>query len=137
MVTARNARVMGIAMLVIAFAVGALAGATTLRVAGGSAVPERSGRPDRRGPDLFERLDLTPDQKTQVDAIMERRRVEMDAFWKQQGPALRAIYDSTRVEIRALLTPEQRALDDKFMAERRDHFKGREDKHNDRKGPPR
>jgi Spy/CpxP family protein refolding chaperone len=138
MVSPRNARVMGITMLIIAFAVGALVGATTLRVAGGSAAPERSGRPERRGPDLFERLNLTPDQKTQVDAIMERRRVEMEAFWKQHGPTLRAIYDSTRVEIRAVLTPEQRELDDRFMAERRSHFNKRDgEKHNDRTGPAR
>jgi Spy/CpxP family protein refolding chaperone len=125
-------------MLIIAFAVGALAGATTLRVAGGAAVPERGGRPERRGPDLFERLNLTPEQKTQVDAIMERRRVEMDAFWKEHGPTLRAIYDSTRAEIRTVLTPEQRALDDQFMAERRSHFNKRDgDKHKDVKESPR
>lgn len=53
---------------------------------------------------------------------MERRRAEVDAFWSDHGPQLRAIMDSARAEMRAVLTPEQRVLEEQFRAERRRHY---------------
>jgi len=122
MVTAKRARMMGFAVLVIMFAVGALSGAATMRVASTdrAASSERTERRERPG--LFERLDLTTDQRAQIDAIMERRRGEVDAFWNEHGPQLRAIMDSARAEMHQVLTPEQRALEEQFRAERRRHY---------------
>jgi Spy/CpxP family protein refolding chaperone len=113
-------------VLLVMFAVGALTGAATMRVAGGADATPRARAESRESrPDLFERLELTPEQRVQVDAIMERRRDEMDAFWKQHGPQLRAITDSARVEIRSVLTEEQRAAEEEFRAERRRHYESR------------
>jgi hypothetical protein len=58
----------------------------------------------------------------QVDAIMERRRGEVESFWNEHGPQLRAVMDSARADVRELLTPEQRELEEKFFAERRKHY---------------
>lgn len=124
MVTAKRARVMGLVVLVVMFAIGALTGAATMRVASSdeSQAKARAESPERPG--LFETLQLTDEQRVQVDAIMERRRAEVDAFWKEHGPQLRAITDSARAEMREVLTPEQRVLEEQFRAERRRHYEG-------------
>lgn len=121
MVTAKRARVMGLVVLVVMFAIGALTGAVTMRVTGDEAQAKtRAESSDRPG--LFETLQLTDEQRVQVDAIMERRRAEVHAFWKEHGPQLRTITDSARAEMRAVLTPEQRVLEEQFRAERRRHY---------------
>ncbi|MBR9990334.1 MAG: hypothetical protein KFH98_11295 [Gemmatimonadetes bacterium] len=120
MVTAKRARMMGVLVLAIMFSVGALTGAATMRVT--TAEETRTQQGETRRPDLFETLELTGEQRTQVDAIMERRRDEVDAFWKEHGPELRAIMDSVRAEIRTVLTPEQQALEEAFRADRRKHY---------------
>jgi Spy/CpxP family protein refolding chaperone len=122
MVTAKRARLTGMIVLAMMFAVGALTGAATMRVVEGDESPARVRGEAARRPDLFETLHLTPEQRVQVDAIMERRREEVDAFWKQHGPQLRAIMDSARAEMRTVLTPEQQAIEEKFRADRRRHY---------------
>ncbi|HEX6135101.1 MAG TPA: hypothetical protein VFZ24_14125 [Longimicrobiales bacterium] len=121
--TPKRARLIGLLVLALMFAVGALTGAATMRVAGSErdAVRERAESRERR-PDLFETLQLTPEQRVQIDMIMERRREEVEAFWEEHGPQLRAVMDSARAEIRAVLTPEQRELEERFRAERRRHY---------------
>ena len=120
MVTATRARLTGMVLLAMMFGVGALTGAASMHVVEGDELQQRTGR-DGRGPDLFETLQLTRDQQLEVDAIMERRRGQVDAFWKEHGPVLRAITDSARSEIRSVLTPEQRAAEERFRADRRKH----------------
>ncbi len=118
-----RSRWIGLVVLIATFIVGTLAGAATVRVVS-------AREPARVGADgdsashghLLDRLDLTPQQRQQAEAILERRRAQMDAFWKQRGPELRAIVDSTRAEIRELLTPEQRMKEDSLRAERRREY---------------
>jgi Spy/CpxP family protein refolding chaperone len=118
MVTAKRARLLSVLIIAIVFAVGGLSGAATMHVVEGDEAP-RMERHGRSSNDLFERLQLTPEQQVQVEAIMEEGRADMNAFWAEHRPTLRAITDSTRTRIRAVLTPEQRALDDEWIAERR------------------
>jgi Spy/CpxP family protein refolding chaperone len=125
MVTAKRARVTGVAILALMFIIGALTGAATMRVVNADEVPMRVG-PQRAHPNLLERLDLTPEQRARIDGILERRRAEMEEFWEQHRPALRAITDSARSELRAVLTPEQREVEERFMAERQEHQKRRD-----------
>jgi Spy/CpxP family protein refolding chaperone len=123
MVQAKRARITGLIMLAIMFAVGALAGAATMRVVNADEAPRlRQPRPQ---PDLLERLELAPEQRVQAEAILERRRAQMEEFWDEHRPALRAIADSARADLRALLTPEQRELEERFMEERRRHHQER------------
>lgn len=123
----KRARLIGLALLITTFLVGALAGAAVIRVLGaGEPPPPRWAAPHRAGPeDMFERLSLTRAQREQVEAILERRRTQMDAFWKQHGGTLRAIVDSTRAEIRSLLTPAQLAEEERIWAERKAFHKDR------------
>jgi hypothetical protein len=76
-----------------------------------------------------EDLGLDSLQRVLVDSVFARRRVQIDSFWKGPGRALRAIMDSTRQEVRSVLTPEQRAKFD------RRHMEGRP-RHPGDAGPP-
>jgi len=68
-------------------------------------------------------------ERARVDSIFARRRVQIDSFWKGPGKSLRSIMDSTREEVRAVLTPEQRARFDRRHMERRPQ-------HPEEPGPP-
>lgn len=127
MMSSRRARWIGLAVLIATFIVGTLAGAAMARVVSArEPAREDSTRAPGRHDSLLDHLGLTPDQRQQADSILERRRAQMDAFWKVHRPELRAIVDSTRAEIRALLTPEQRVLEDSLRAARRDYYERRE-----------
>ena len=71
-----------------------------------------------------EELGLDSLERARVDSIIARRRLEIDSFWKGPGKSLRAIMDSTRDEVRAVLTPEQRAALDRRHTERRPQHPG-------------
>jgi hypothetical protein len=66
-----------------------------------------------------EDLGLDSLTRARVDSIFARRRVQVDSFWKGPGRSLRAIMDSTRDEVRSVLTPEQRERFDRRHKERR------------------
>jgi hypothetical protein len=76
-----------------------------------------------------EELGLDSLQRARVDSVFAHRRVQIDSFWKGPGRSLRAIMDSTREEVRAVLTPEQRTRFD------RRHMEGRP-RHPGDAGPP-
>ena len=81
---------------------------------------DRGGPPrGRYGSVLYDQLDLTPAQRAQIDSAIERGRRETDAYWARVEPEMRAIVDSTRARIRAVLTVEQQARYDSLRAERR------------------
>ncbi len=121
----RQARLLGIALLAATFVIGGLAGAATVRLSAGREPAAATHNAEERGPrtrgrgSVLDQLDLTPEQCERIEAVLERRRLQTEAFWDVHGPALRAIVDSTRAEIRAVLTPEQRAEYDRLRAERR------------------
>jgi Spy/CpxP family protein refolding chaperone len=122
-------RIAGMALLVVTFAVGMLAGTAFGRVlsarepAGTAAAAECE---QKRGPHhVFDELDLTPEQRTRIDGIMARRRARTDSLWQTDGARIRAAVDSTRAEIRAVLTPDQAVEYDRLRAER-DEKKRRE-----------
>jgi hypothetical protein len=134
MVTAKRARLTGMIMLAIAFTVGSLTGAAAIRVAEADGAPKLmlSKQQRQQQPDLLERLELSAEQKTRVDAILEQRRQEMQAFWAVHGPTLQGIADSARSELRGVLTPEQQEIETRFMEERRAHHERRERARRDR-----
>lgn len=119
----RRARLLGISVLSAVFVAGGLAGAASGRLLNAreatvSADTTASACQERRGR-LVDRIDLSPGQRQQVDSIVERRRAQREEFWDNEGQRMRAIMDSTRNEIRAVMTPEQRAEYDGLVAEHR------------------
>jgi hypothetical protein len=125
-------RLLGGAVLVLAFTAGSLGGAALERVrsmrepaletveaqdrTNGEIDCERY-RQRRRGP--FGALGLSTDQATRIDHILEEQRTRMNAFWTEAGPRMNRILDETRSEVRAVLTDEQRAQYDQSRERRR------------------
>lgn len=105
-------KLQGLALLALAFLTGALAGAAGDRLLTRRITPERPGA--RWGapgmvPPFLERLDLSDEQRTRIREILEASRPVTDSILQQTMPRLRAITDSVRHEIQAVLTPAQRA----------------------------
>lgn len=116
-----GARALGALVLLVTFGAGALSAAAVSQVLHAEQRgDESSGRGcDERKARLLDEVGLTPEQQAAVEAILERRRAQTDRFWSEAGPALRAIMDSTRSEIRTVLTPEQRERYERLRAERK------------------
>lgn len=117
--TSTRLRLAALAVLLLTLAVGAAIGWSAARWARHGGRGDDRGSAMRMGDRFLDRLDLSPAQRSRIDSILERRRVQLDAFWSGPGTQLRAIVDSTRGEVRAVLTPAQRAAYDSIGARRR------------------
>jgi hypothetical protein len=105
-------------VVIVAFLAGILVG-----VAGDHLYLIRSGRlfprhgshfaADRMTDRLANELQLSAQQKTQVQQIIERHRAKIDAAMSNVRPQVRQELDATNAEIEAVLTPDQRT---KFAA---------------------
>jgi Spy/CpxP family protein refolding chaperone len=120
-------RAQGVALLAIAFVAGVLGGMAAERIrathfAGEPPVPLALGPGRTTLPPGLNRLDLTADQQERIHAIIEARQPITDSLVRTTMPRLRAIHDSVRSEIRAVLTTEQRQRFDEF--ERRGFRRG-------------
>ena len=119
--TQRRTRLTGMALLIVTFAAGLLAGTAADRVLSAREPDARAAADcprDERGPhSIIDELGLTPAQRARVDSIMTRRRQHTDALWQQDGQRIRAAVDSTRAEIRTVLTPQQAEEYDRLRAQ--------------------
>jgi Spy/CpxP family protein refolding chaperone len=111
----RRARALSAALLAVVFVVGGLVGAAADR-----AIDPRSHKHGRQGreAEMLERLRLAEPQKSQVETILARRRAEAGAIWSEVKPRLNRIVADTRQDLSRVLTPEQLAEYDRWMAER-------------------
>jgi hypothetical protein len=108
-------------LLLMVFAAGMITEAWTMRLRRhmrGAELP-RPAFGAERDRHFGEDLGLDSLERARVDSIFAHRRVQIDSFWKGPGKSLRAIMDSTREEVRAVLTPEQRARFDRRRMDRR------------------
>ncbi|HUH12210.1 MAG TPA: hypothetical protein VMK65_03840 [Longimicrobiales bacterium] len=132
----RRSRLLALTLLVVTFLTGALAGAAVNRVLVARDAGTADAEPHRerhRGPsteDFLSRIELSDEQRAEVDAILERRRQQIEATWDATRPRMRALVDSTRQEIAAALDEDQRAAYERFLAEHkeREHRKRAQDK---------
>jgi len=86
------------------------------------------GGPERQVEMLTKRLDLTPDQVTQVKAIEEDAKTQAQGLRSDtaisQGDRhakMRSIHEAAMVKVRAVLNDEQRAKLDAMVAQHREH----------------
>jgi Spy/CpxP family protein refolding chaperone len=119
-------RAQGIALLFITFLVGVLAGFAAERVRAARASPQDEPPPGTafrpgRLPPMFRHLDLTPEQRERILAILAARRPETQEILDEMLPRLRAVTEATHREIRAVLSPEQAAVYDSLLL----HMHGR------------
>jgi Spy/CpxP family protein refolding chaperone len=122
-------RLAGVALLVVTFAVGGLAGAAVKSVFDGEGSAQSAEQRDRRRDDddrdrgrhgyPYEALGTTPEQQAAIEAALEGRRERLEALWAEYRPRMEAQMDSTRTEIRGILTAEQQARMDSLREARK------------------
>jgi len=129
---AGRARLLGVAVVVLTFTAGGLGGAAVERLLSArepasissrdrargeiECEPRRSGNERRRSP--YDALDLSADQKVQIDAVLQSQSARMDSVWRGSRPRMDSIIEQTRADVRALLTPSQIDELDRRRAER-------------------
>jgi hypothetical protein len=69
-------------------------------------------------PGMLEKLDLTSAQRTRANEILERQSPAAEAVLRSTAERLRLIADSLDAELRAILTPAQRARMDSLRPAR-------------------
>jgi len=117
-------------LLAAMFLVGALCGAAGMLLANREGVGTRERRRGPRGyvEHLTRTLDLSPDQRDSVRAIVERHRPAMDSLRREVAPRFETLQNTIRSEIRLQLSPDQqRRLAD--MTKRFDSMRTRGDTH--------
>ncbi len=96
-----------IALLALAFAVGAAAGVgATRRLAPAPTIQARLTR-DMSG--VLDGLGLTPEQRARAEAILEASAPRAEEAMRDAAERLRGVADSVDAELRTILTPEQRS----------------------------
>lgn len=149
-----RSRWVGLALVTVVFLSGAVAGIAadralrpaTLEGREGPAVrspaPLRGMRAPRIPPagaarmPLLDQLELSDDQRQRVDSILEQRRRQVTALWREQESTFRSAMDSTQQEILSVLTPEQRAEYQERMREVRSRWQGVPRAPRERRSPP-
>lgn len=85
--------------------------------------PGNQGRDDPLDDDaeeaFLEGLGLSREQLEAVDQLLDRREDRLEAYWHGRLPEIEALVDSTRQEIRNLLTPDQRTAYDRWVRDQR------------------
>jgi Spy/CpxP family protein refolding chaperone len=113
----RSPRLIGAALLLATFVAGIAVGLAFDRVA-------------RREPRLktfvvadmsrvLDRLELTAEQRSKADSILQRRAPTTERMMLDVADRLRGLSDSVDSELRAILTPQQRARLDSLRGERK------------------
>jgi hypothetical protein len=69
---------------------------------------------------LLTRLDLTPDQRREIETILDESHARAEEFRRTMAPEVRALMDETHERLMAVLTPEQREI---FEEMRRTHHR--------------
>ena len=106
-------RTAAIVLVIVAFIAGILVGVAgdhLYLIHNGRLSPRHTARfsADRMAERLAGELELTPQQKTQVQQIIERHRAKIDAIMSNVRPQVRGEIDATNAEIETILTPAQR-----------------------------
>jgi Spy/CpxP family protein refolding chaperone len=108
-----NTRTAAVVVVIVAFLAGILVGVAgdhLYLIHSGRLFPRHAARfaADRMAERLAGELKLTPQQKTQVQQIIERHRAKIDVAMSSVRPQVRQELDATNTEIESILTAEQR-----------------------------
>ena len=107
-------RIMAAGLLTTVFLTGAIVGGVSSTAWGGNDDRQRSeGNRKPFAEKLAVELELTAEQRTTLDSVLERRREDMCSIWKELHPRYRSVRDSVRADIANMLQPNQM---DKFEA---------------------
>lgn len=114
-----------LAFLLGALLTGGALGFTAARVMGREPRTPRTYETVRER--LVRELDLSPEQKARFDTVLDRRDYKVDSLMAPLDaqmdllrPSIRAVRDSARLELRALLSTEQQRKYDRYLADMRE-----------------
>lgn len=122
-----------LALLLGAFLLGGVAGATLDRSFARVSTPETSE--GRRGDDRTRResyldwlsaeLALSHDQRQRVAAILEGHREEVASLWRETRPAFEELQTRLRAEVREVLSEDQQTAYEALLARERERHRRR------------
>ena len=78
---------------------------------------------------LSRALDLTPDQKTRVQPIIDQAKPQIEAIHREAMEKMKAIMQTTGAQIRPLLTPAQQEKFDAMKKAHEDMHKSMQEMH--------
>jgi hypothetical protein len=114
-----------IVALVLVFAAGIAGGALIEEIADEFERPfaeaDDDNRPAASEENILANLDLTAEQRAAIERVFESREERLEAYWDAQLPGLEAVIDSSRQEVRTILTPVQRTAYDSQLIHLRVH----------------
>lgn len=115
-------------IVVITFAAGAGTGAGLHASFGNRHVgprPHPGMKGPRKGmPPHLEQLDLTAEQRTQVEVLLEKYHPRFEAIFKESFPKVSALREEMDTELMPLLTEEQRVKFEELKKQRPDRGPG-------------
>ena len=106
--------------IALAFLVGTLAVGWLVGYASAHLLDVRSAHADTRvsyRDRLGKELGLSPEQRIQLDSVLDKRHRDMTAAWEPVRPTLDSIRERARDEIREMLSADQRAAFEQFLLE--------------------
>ena len=111
----RRPRAVAALLLALAFASGGLAGMALEEAAGLDWFDflDEDVRSDGR---LLDGIGLSAAQREQVERILDRQEDRLEEYWAARLPEMQAVAAASHDEIRAVLTPRQRAVFDRRVA---------------------
>ena len=116
--------------IALAFLVGTLAVGWIVGYASAHLLDVRDAHADTRvsyRDRLAEELRLSPEQRIELDSVLDKRHRDMTAAWEPVRPRLDSIRQNARNEIREMLTEDQRAAFERYLLDqKRDDTKKRE-----------
>jgi Spy/CpxP family protein refolding chaperone len=79
---------------------------------------------------MTKELNLTPEQKEKIEAIMKAKAEKNKAEMEKMRESMKAEMDATTAQIKEVLTPEQQVKFDKLQEEKKGKMCGHGKKHN-------
>ena len=117
--------------VVLIFVVGFIAGALAMNVYRSRQRAFSRANGHGRFEQVLDKLNLSPEQRTQVGAIFDDARAQLTEVRKESGPKFREVRERTDERLKAVLTPEQWEQFQQVTnesRERRQHRRGRENR---------
>lgn len=108
--------------IALAFLVGALAVGWIVGYASAHLLDVRSAHADTRvsyRDRLGKELGLSPEQRIELDSVLDKRHRDMTAAWEPVRPTLDSIRERARDEIREMLNDTQRAAFEQFLLDQK------------------
>jgi Spy/CpxP family protein refolding chaperone len=113
----RRVRLLTAGVLVATFALGVVTGGGLSKLFFAERF-EHNAHDLPRGPWPLRELDLSDEQRAQIEQIFERHRPKLDGVLRESSPLVRSIHEEIDREIRDVLTPEQRVEFDRLKEHR-------------------